>query len=290
MKADKTSRTAQYMALFRALENTRKPDDRLFTDPYAVNFIEPQLRFAVKVSAWPAARRYIERTIHQRIPGALSSGIARTRYIDDLLQQTVQQGIRQLLILGAGFDTRALRLDFLRNLPVIEVDHPNTFAHKMAVFRRQQAQLPANITFCQVDFNQQGINDPDTLKAVDLRLPTTVIWEGVTNYLHAEAVAATFTFIGKLPKGSFVIFTYIHQRVLDEPSAFLGGETLLSNLEQLQERWTFGLYPEAVADYLQQFGLRLLEDKGADEYRQQYLPARTEEGYEFYRVAIARRD
>jgi O-methyltransferase involved in polyketide biosynthesis len=85
MKVDKASRTAQYMSLFRALETTRNPGDRLFTDHYAISFLDNGLKLAVKTSRLPVVRKFIIRTIQKKIPGALSSGIARTKYIDSLL-------------------------------------------------------------------------------------------------------------------------------------------------------------------------------------------------------------
>src|SRR5437773_12417079 len=130
MKADKASQTAQYMALFRALETTLPENKRLFIDPYAVSFLEGKLKIATRLSPLSFVRRYVQNTIHKKIPGAMSSGIARTRYIDDLLHQTIQQGVKQVLILGAGFDTRGLRLNFLSSIPVIEIDHPNTARKK----------------------------------------------------------------------------------------------------------------------------------------------------------------
>src|SRR5690349_11375240 len=114
MKIDKASRTAQYMALFRALETRRNQGDRLFTDPYAVHFLDRRLRIVARASKIPVLRSFIARTIQNKIPGAFSSGLARTKYIDELLQQNISGGTEQVLILGAGFDTRAMRLDFLK--------------------------------------------------------------------------------------------------------------------------------------------------------------------------------
>ncbi|MEO8515166.1 MAG: hypothetical protein ABI426_00395 [Flavobacterium sp.] len=115
------------------------------------------------------------------------------------------------------------------------------------------------------------------------------MWEGVTNYLTADALSNTFTFISKFPKGSYVIFTYIHKEILLNPASFLGGEKLLKDLEKLEERWTFGFMPEELSTYLTQFNLSLIEDLGAVDYRKKYLPNRNEDGYEFYRVSIAKK-
>lgn len=123
----------------------------------------------------------------------------------------------------------------------------------------------------------------------DFSLPAAIIWEGVTNYLDAAAIDNTFAFLQRFAAGSTVIFTYVHQQVLDNPGVFFGGEKLLQDVAGLEEKWTFGFDPAELPAYLQQYGFMLTEDLGADEYRNRYLPERSEKGYEFYRVACARR-
>lgn len=289
MKAYRTSRTAQYMAFFRALETKRFNNGDLFSDPYAVHFLDCKLRLAVHLSNLPLFKSYLKKTIHKKGPGAYSSGIARTKYIDELLYATIKAGVKQVLILGAGFDTRASRLSFLQSVPVIEIDHPNTSTYKKNIYKKQIGQLPSNVSYCQIDFNKESLDELAGSHHFDFSKPTTVIWEGVTNYLTAEAVDRTFSFIARFPQGSFVVFTYVHKQVLDNPASFIGGEKLLKDLKTLEERWTFGFLPNELSDYLSQFNLALVEDSGATAYRQQYLPARVENGYEFYRVAMARK-
>ena len=287
MKIDKTSRTAQYMALFRALETERDPSDKLFSDPYAIHFLEAKLRFAVRMSKFSIIRKYINNSIQKQIPGAFSSAIARTKYIDDLLHSTIAKGVQQVIILGAGFDTRALRLDFLKSIPVIEIDHPNTSNFKTTTYKSRIGNLSKSIGFYQIDFNNQSLEELAEKHNFDFTKPTTIIWEGVTNYLTEDAIKSTFGFISKFTKNSYVIFTYVHKKILDNPSSFLGGEKLLEDLNRLEEKWTFGFQPEELSIYLKPFGMLVLEDMGATEYRAKYLPNRAENGYEFYRVAIA---
>lgn len=287
MKTHKTSRTAQYMALFRALETKRNSNDKLFSDEYAIHFLEAKLRFASSMSKYAIIRKYISNTIQKKIPGALSSGIARTKYIDDLLKSTITNGVKQVIILGAGFDTRALRLAFLESIPVIEIDHPNTSKFKIATYKSRIGQLPENIEFYQIDFNKQSLEELAEQHNFDFTKPTTVIWEGVTNYLTEDAIKNTFEFIKKFTTNSYVIFTYVHKDILENPGSFLGGEKLLTDLDKLEEKWTFGFKPEELSDYLKSFDMMLIEDMGAIEYRSKYLPNRDEKGYEFYRAAIA---
>lgn len=279
------------MAFFRAIETLRPSDKRLFADPYATIFLGDRLKKVTKLSILPVIGRLIPKMIQNKGPGALSSGIARTKYIDDLLHQTIRNGVRQVIILGAGFDTRALRLDFLRSLPVIEIDHPDTAKFKIEKLKETLGQLPSNVSYFQIDFNKQSLEDLARNYHLHFDTPTTIIWEGVSNYLTEQAVHSTLAFVKKFTIGSYIIFTYIHQQVLDHPESFLGAEKIIKKLRKHEECWTLGFNPEELPGYLAQFHLVLLEDLGAAEYRDRYMPDRREisKGYEFYRVVFARR-
>jgi len=291
MKANTASRTAQYMALFRALETKRRPARRLFSDPWAIHFLDKGFKRIVRLSAIAPIHRLVTNIIQRRIPGALASGIARTQYIDELIHRSIGNGSRQLIILGAGFDTRAVRLVFLKNIPVIEIDHPDTATIKKAIIHKALHGLPRNTRYLQIDFNEQSLAGLLDAEGIDFTLPATIIWEGVTNYLSAETIDSTFSLLGRFAQGSSVIFTYVHKQVLEEPAAFSGAEKLLGDLDAIEEKWTFGFYPHELPGYLGRYGLRLTEDAGAADYRRRYLPGREYlfNGYEFYRVAHAQK-
>jgi methyltransferase (TIGR00027 family) len=288
MKRNTASRTAQYMAMFRGLESARPANGRLFTDPFAKTFLDAKLRIAIRMSSVPWIREVITRIIERKGPGALSSAIARTRYIDDLLEQTIRKGIKQVIILGAGFDTRAWRMLSLKNLQVTEIDHPDT-----ASFKRRKlesiGQLPSNIRLLQIDFNKQSLEDIARENNLDLSISTTVIWEGVTNYISAGAVDQCFRFMSALADNSFIIFTYIDKLVLEDPKIFFGTDLVMDTLKKNEEHWTFGFDPQQLGEYLQGFGFHLAEDKSAVQYRNVYMPDRIaiSRGYEFYHVAMA---
>jgi methyltransferase (TIGR00027 family) len=291
MKSNTASRTAQYMALFRAVETARPKSKRLFTDPYAINFLDKKLQRVTKIAALPIIGYFIPRLIHKKGIGAISSGIARTKYIDDLLEATIKEGSKQVIILGAGFDTRSVRLDFLKNISIIEIDHPDTSSFKLQILKRNIGKLPPNVSFQQVDFNKQSLNEIAEQAKINFLLPTTIIWEGVTNYLTKETIDNTFNFTKQFISPLNIIFTYIDKDVLDNPGHFKGTEQLFGNLRNNEEQWTFGFNPNKLTSYLQQFDLALKEDLNATEYRNRYMPERKGilEGYEFYRVVAAKR-
>src|SRR5262245_36778520 len=104
------SRTAQYVALYRALETSEPRRAPLFRDPFAVGFLSRPLALAVRASRAARLRGWLERYADHRAPGSRTSAIARTAYIDEAVRAAITDGIDQLVILGAGFDCRAHRM------------------------------------------------------------------------------------------------------------------------------------------------------------------------------------
>lgn len=287
MQPGQPSRTAEYMALFRALETVRPENRRLFSDPFARGFLRPSLRAAVRLAAFPALAPVLDWWVDRRRPGARTSAIARTRLIDDLLDEAVAQGAGQAVILGAGFDCRALRLACLGETRLFEVDHPATRAAKAA--HLLGLEYPANARFVEIDFNRQPLFEALAEAGLDAGQPTVFVWEGVTNYLSLEAVEAVLGGVGTFCPGTRIIFTYVDQGVLDGSVPFEDAAEVVRHVARLGEPWTFGLVPRQVEEFLRRWGLRLDSDLSAAEYRRRYFgpAAGGMKGYEFYHVAQA---
>jgi methyltransferase (TIGR00027 family) len=277
------------MALFRALESVAPAERRLFVDPLALEFLSPSLRLLVQAARFHPFGALLAWYLDRRWPGARSSGTARTRFIDDACLAALRVGIEQVAILGAGFDARAFRLEDMAHLRVFEVDRPDTLAEKQRVLRRAFDMPPRHVAFVPTDFGDGRLAEALRGRGFDAARRTLFIWEGVTNYLSAEAVDAVFRFIRAAAPGSRVIFTYVHRDVLDHPAAFAGTRSLARTLRDAGEPWTFGFDPAELPGYLRQRGLALLADAGSAEYRARYLgpAARNLHGYAFYRIAVA---
>src|SRR5262245_60841753 len=99
MRAERASRTAEYMALFRALESQRGAGARLFEDPFARRFLGGTLRLVERTARLPGARGAIIRFMDARWPGARTAAVARTRLIDDWLAEALGAGLDQLVLL-----------------------------------------------------------------------------------------------------------------------------------------------------------------------------------------------
>ncbi len=276
------SRTAAHMAAFRALESARESDHRLFRDSYAERFLPPGERALIALSRAPLARHAIEAYADMRAPGARTSGIARTRLIDDWIVGEVSDGVEQVALLGAGYDCRALRLPELASVKVFELDRAALLARKA----KRLGPPPANLVRTPIDFLSDDIGATLLTAGFAPEKRSLFLWEGVTNYLSEPAVSAVLRLVAACK--ATIIFTYVHADAVNGAFDTPGLPALLRRLQRIGEPWTFGLKPEELADYLAVHGLRRRADLGAAEYRVLYGRGGSgKEGYEFYRVALA---
>jgi len=290
MREGYASRTAEQNALFRTLESSRPEGRRLFEDRLARTFLTWPLTLVARLALVPGLRRFVPWYIDHRWPGVRSSVVARTRLIDDTITASLGAPTDQLVILGAGFDSRAYRLPGMRRTTVFEVDHPNTQATKRRVLEHALLAEPTHVRFVATDFNQRGLDSAMAAAGYSESVRTFFLWEGVTNYLTEAAVDATLRWCSRASPGSLLLFTYVHSNVLARPSEFIGTERLFASLEKVGERLTWGIEPKKLPAFLAERGLSLESDVGASEYRERYFKdaARKMRGHEFYRIAIAR--
>lgn len=289
MQKDQRSRTAEYMAFFRALETARRRGRRIVADPYAALFLSPGLHRAVNLSRIPGVRPLIERYADRRAGGARTSAVARTRFIDEAWLHAIDDGVRQIVILGAGFDCRAYRLRNSASTIIYEVDLRTMLAFKRSKLGQNGGALQANVRFVEIDFDRDNLPMVLADAGFDSTAPALFIWEGVTNYLSADAVDSVLRFVGRCAPGSRIVFTYVHQGALDGSVEFDGAARIRSDVAGLGEPWTFGLDPTAVPVYLRERNLQLDCDAGAAEYRLRFYGpgAKRMQGYDFYHVAAA---
>ncbi len=290
MQTSEASRTAQLMAMFRALESSRPENVRLFADPFAVLFLKPPMRFAIRLAEkFPAFQVGLAKFIDQRWPGARPSGVARTAYIDRALENALATGVAQVAILGAGYDSRAYRMEQTRRVSVFEVDRAETQRRKRQLLARVPGLSLPHVTFVEIDFLRETLQHTFSAAGFDPRRRTFFVWEGVSHYLDSSAVDSTMRFVGSCAVGGGIAFTYIHHGLLDGSERFSVSPHVSRVLEEAGEPWKFGLYPEELQSYLGARGLNLVEDLGAVEYGARCIGASRDQmkGYEFYHVAVA---
>lgn len=140
---------AESIALHRALESEKPEAERICYDPYAVRFVDLE-RLRAFEEALPRYERFI--------PGLGNSVIARVRYFDDFVAESLDNGLEQLIILGAGYDTRAYRIKGLKErVKVFEVDHAGTQIVKKEKIREIFGFLPDHVRYVSVDFEKETL-------------------------------------------------------------------------------------------------------------------------------------
>jgi len=119
---DGPSKTAEYVATFRAVESARPAGERLFDDPYASCFLDGRLKLGARLASNRLGQSLVCRYIDRNWPGSRPSAVIRTKLIDDVVTAALEGGAEQVAILGAGYDTRGLRLNAAVSVPVFELD------------------------------------------------------------------------------------------------------------------------------------------------------------------------
>ncbi len=282
----RASFTAETVALQRAFESKRPADSRLFDDPYADAFLRPAFRTLVAASGVTGVRR-LATGLYDAFagPGPRPSAIARTKVIDDALADAEAA---QCVLLGAGYDTRAHRLETLAAKQVFEVDHPLTQAAKRRVIDGLDVSCE-HVTYVPVDFETDDLTERLVESGFDRAKPTVFVWEGVTNYLTPEAIDGTLAVIHDLGHaGGTLIVTYVDIRALAEPSPFPEGRRWVRAVAKAGEPWTFGLHPDEVQDFFAKRGFTLRSDVSTLDAGRPWFEAqhRNEHASALYRVAV----
>jgi methyltransferase (TIGR00027 family) len=265
VRKNQSSITAAGIAIARAVESEKPPDERTCFDPYARQFLPAWmyhiLGFFIKSG-------YAE----LRGPGVIGFLLARERYIDEVLQDYLEEGLEQLIILGAGYDARAYRFDLPERVRTFEVDHPDTQADKLKKVRRIFGKLPEYVRYVSIDFNTQSLSEGLLTAGYDSSLVSLFIWQGVTMYLTAEGVDATLAFVAKnAAPGSAIVFDYVYQAVLEG----IQNQSEISGIRRYRfmtgEGLSFGIPEGSVGGFLQARGFHQVKDVNTAQLKKAYF-------------------
>lgn len=200
MKEGRPSRTAIGVAIWRGLGGRDPLAKQLVPAPYGALLRAAELFGPVTAVAW-------------RLAHALSLGLAahlplRTRAIDEAINAEWPRGTRQLVLLGAGLDARAYRLDEVAPVTVYEVDFPATQAYKQRAVEGVASKARA-LRYVAIDFQRESLSERLLAEGYEPTQPAVFIWEGVTMYLSPDAIEATLAALaGLAAPGSLLAVTY----------------------------------------------------------------------------------
>ena len=257
MRAGKTSQTALLMAFWRALADRGVSAVPGFSDPHSESFLRGGWRVTWRLISRAGARMRPER--RARLAARFGALIIRVAFIDARLLGAVRSGIRQVVLLGAGLDTRAWRLAPLGEARVFEVDHPDTQKDK----RQQVAALPepaVPVTWVSVDFERAELGAALAAAGHRADAPTVWVWEGVVTYLTDSALRDTLATIrARSRPGSLLILHYHEPSPTAADRSFRRVFFSLLGEPQIGQRTR-----DVIADELTRAGFVVEEDAGIE--------------------------
>jgi methyltransferase (TIGR00027 family) len=230
----------------------------------------PRLTALVKI---PALRPLARQTAERMSPGAYYYELARVKHIDLLLGEELERGLEQLVIVGAGFDSRPYRFaDRLASVRVFELDHPVTAELKRARVRKVFGVLPDHVTYISSDLEREDLGLVLERAGYRVAAKTLFIWSGVSFYLSAEAVDFVLEFVRRRSgPGSSIVFDYHYQGFTDGTRDYYGGREGRRRVEELGEPCTFGIEEGELPALLERHELGLVSDLGPKELERRYL-------------------
>lgn len=275
---DRPSLTAAWVAACRSFGVLLPEHERLADDPDGA-------RFAGTTGLFRTPR--LARVLFPR--RAIVYMQVRTRAIDDALLEFVRGGGSQVVVLGAGFDCRALR--FARELAhatVFEVDHPATQAKKRDVLR---ADVGAKTEYVAWDFEKQPMSELAAALAShghDARAPTITLWEGVTMYLTPAAIDASVRAVSALSApGSRLVVNYMTRDRIEHPPplARLAAQAVALGGEPFR----FGFDPAELPAWLGARGFHLDRDASMTELADELIGPHALDRVTDRRIALSTR-
>ena len=242
---ERGSRTAEMVAAARAGHFVRGERPLVTEDPYAIHLAGERWQRVIG-SSW--RHWLVTRVLLRKVIPTTTFVLIRTRFTDDRVLAAAARGVRQLVILGAGFDTFALRHPDL-GIRVYEVDLPASAALKRERLARAGIAVPEHLHFVEVDFERDPLDERLLAAGFDRHAPAFFSWMGVTFYLAPEAVTGTLARVTDLAApGSELTLDYMNVREgvpTDELALF---DSLLRFVEKHGEPMISRFDPDSVVD------------------------------------------
>lgn len=260
---------ARWSAGAKAFEYTLPENQRVIEDPYA-HYYSGQVGTQMVAAM-------------ARINPAIRKGIVlRARYFDDYSRRCLGDGLEQVVLLGAGYDSRYLRIKELHQIPVYELDLESTQKIKKTLTRRLLGRLPANVRYVSINFAIDSITDKLHTAGFDYQKRTLFIWEGVTLFLNQEIIFETLGRLAELREGNRVIFDFIPPELVDDETDYMGNRGLLKLCASINEPLTFGCSRERMKALLPTLGFNDINIVSMREANEQYSGSnRIEDSYYF---------
>ena len=265
-----SSKTAAYTCVSRACATYEK--DPRFRGPDKLSRVLLPVPVKLMLQIAPLRMLFLRKLSP---PGIYEYVLARTKIIDAIFIKALYNHYKQIVLLGAGFDTRALRFaDINHGTTIFELDISTTQKPKIEILCRKKVWLPPELVFVPIDFNTERLSEVLSRAGYQEGQKSLFIWEGVTMYITPQAVDNTLAFIySSAASESLIAFDYIYSSVLRQEKRFYGEQEIFKTVSNAGEGWTFGLEDGEILQFLSERGFKLIANYTPSDMEKTYLTA-----------------
>jgi len=268
----KPSETALFAALRRTLANKEFKDEKFGPDYLAEHFLPPHFRFFLKFKKIQANTK---EKLGEALPGLTEYMIARTAYFDGLFVDALEKDFPQIVLMGAGYDTRAYRFAELnKGTKIFELDIPPTQNRKKGCLKKARIDIPPQVKLVSIDFNRESIKDVLKETGHKKQEKTLFIWEGVSYYLDAESVDTTLEFVSRSSHpDSTIAFDYTVTLSEENMPDYYGAKEFAQTMQEhhTAEELTFSIQEGKIESFLEGRGLKMIEHLDNEEIEKTFL-------------------
>ena len=267
---NRASETAMFAAIHRFVASREVNPDFRGPDQLSKFFLPPAARFLLSFNFM---RNKIRKKLQKKVPGTYEYVTARTRHFDVIYKLALEENIPQIVILGAGYDTRPIRYkDQIKQTKIFELDTPIIQKQKKQILYKSKISIPEQVTFIPINFNKEKLEEVLAEADYNTALKTCFLWEGVTYYLAEEAVKDTLSAINIYSgAGSTVSFDYFYRSAIDGSSGFYGANEIYREVLKSNEPFRFGLNKDEIEEFLSESGFDVIEHYYPEEFEKKYL-------------------
>lgn len=261
-----SSRTAHYTCMYRAASYLEKNELYKSEDYIAPRLLQGLIKFPVKLKLINYNWMFFPKGIYEYV-------IARTKYIDNIFKAAIENGIEQILIFGAGFDSRALRFAKKNiKIKIFELDTLPTQTAKIKQLMEKNISIPKNTIFIPIDFHLDSLAEKLESNGFKRNKTTLFIMEGILMYLNKEAVDELFKSIYQLAvPESRVIFDYVHASVLRGENIYYGEKDVYKKVNSLREPWLSGIEKGEMEAWLKNYNFNLIQHLNSEDLEKMFF-------------------
>lgn len=266
------SETAFFAALIRAVLYKNYNNSKFGPDSLAEYFLPAFVKFFIK---FKRVRTKFQAKNDKLTPGMFVYMLARTAFFDDAFKDALNAEIPQIVLLGAGYDTRPYRFAGSKNATrIFELDISTTQERKKTCLKKHRIDVPEGLTLVPIDFNKESVGAVLETAGYRNDLQTLFLWEGVSYYLESDSVDRMLEFVQQSGvEDSVIAFDYAISTTEDNIDNYYGAKIFH---ETWRKHRPNELFKSAVADgeiggFLEDRGLRLIQHLDPEEIEKTYL-------------------